>query len=102
MGLEGIVSKRIGSRYVGGRTSARLKSPERGFPALRIDQTHGLARKGAGTATGMLRSRRFSASRTRGREHGRGLVPAAAKAGLNYPPSAAMCPEYPKTRCGTH
>ena len=33
----------------------------------------------------MLRSRRFSASRTRGREHGRGLVPAAAKAGLNYP-----------------
>jgi ATP-dependent DNA ligase len=31
MGLEGIVSKRIGSRYVSGRTRAWLKTKNRHF-----------------------------------------------------------------------
>src|SRR6476620_8084436 len=37
-----------------------------------------------------------------GGEHGRGIVPAAAKAGLNYPLRRRPCaPNTPKTRCGT-
>ena len=64
MGLEGIVSKRLGSRYRSGRTSDRLKFKSPAAPAVQREAEEDRAGGGgADDAGGRVRSARCRAFR---------------------------------------